>query len=274
MKRLDYYYPTLGGSWILVALLLGGSLAFGVLLAILQRIVPSPVWTATSLSYLMSMILPFIFIFYVGGIRRKEGFPAVPVNRPVFGSLKGIGVFSLAALAMLSMTVVMDPLTNLIPMPEWIKAVFERVFLYTNLYDSILATCILAPLCEELLCRGMMMRGIAHFSGPRKAIFWSAFLFALIHLNPWQAIPAFLIGLLFGWVYYRTGCLWLTIFLHCLNNSISTLLSRLVPDMGFDTALMDLISTENYIALYVAAVALLAGVIYLFNRYLPKPDAR
>ncbi len=44
--------------------------------------------------------------------------------------------------------------------------------------------------------------------------------------------------------------------------------------MGFDTALMDLISTENYIALYVAAVALLAGVIYLFNRYLPKPDAR
>ena len=80
MKRLDYYYPTLGGSWILVALLLGGSLAFGVLLAILQRIVPSPVWTATSLSYLMSMILPFIFIFYVGGIRRKEGFLAVPVN--------------------------------------------------------------------------------------------------------------------------------------------------------------------------------------------------
>lgn len=274
MKRLDYYYPTLGGSWIIVALLLGGSLAFGVLLAILQRFAPSPVWSTTTVSYLASMLLPLIFVFYVGGLRRKAGFPALPLNQPAFGSLKGIGVFSLAALAMLAMTVVMDPLTNLIPMPDWIKSIFERVFLYTNLYDSILATCILAPLCEELLCRGMMMRGIAHFSGPRKAIFWSAFIFALIHLNPWQAIPAFLIGLFFGWVYYRTGCLWLTIFLHCLNNSLSTLLSRLLPDMSFDTALMDLISTENYIAIYVASVALLAGVIYLFNRYLPKPDAR
>jgi len=274
MKRLDYYYPTLGGSWILVALLLGGSLAFGILLVILKEFVPSPVWNSTSLSYLLSMILPVVFIFYTGGFRRKAGFEPIPVNRPEFGQMKGWQVFAVAALAMVALTVVIDPLTALIPMPDSVKNLFESVFLHTTLFESILATCILAPLLEELLCRGMMMRGIAHFSGPRAGILWSAFIFALIHLNPWQAIPAFALGLLFGWLYYRTGCLWLTIFLHCLNNSLSTVLSRVFDDVGMDTGYIDLLSTENYIALYVGSVALLAGAIWLFNKYLHKPEAQ
>ena len=274
MKRLDYYYPTLGGSWLIVLLLLASSLIFGIALILLKQYAPSPIWNASYFSYLLSMVLPLAFIFYTGGFRRKQGFQAIPVNRPEYGQMKGWQVFAVAAVAMIALTVVIDPLTALMPMPDKVKALFEQVFLQTNLFDSILATCILAPLLEELLCRGMMLRGIAHFSGPRKAIFWSAFLFALIHLNPWQAVPAFALGLLFGWLYYRTGCLWLTIFLHCLNNSLSTVLTRTIPDMGMDTSYMDLLSTENYIGLYVGCVVLLAGAIWLFNKYLRKPEVQ
>ncbi|WP_409994892.1 CPBP family intramembrane glutamic endopeptidase [Chitinophaga pinensis] len=38
---------------------------------------------------------------------------------------------------------------------------------------------------------------------PRKAIVISALFFGLIHLNPWQALPAFCIGLLLGWVFTK-----------------------------------------------------------------------
>ena len=272
MKRLDYYYPSLGGSWALVGLLLASSLIFGLALGIVQQIHPSPVLGSTTVSYLCSMVLPMLFIWLMATRGRKEGATAVAVNQPAFGQLKGFPTFALAALAMLALTVVIDPLTSLIPMPELIKAAFEKIFLHTKLADTIIATCILAPLLEELLCRGMIQRGIARTHSPRSAILWSAFIFALIHMNPWQAIPAFLLGLLFGWVYYRTGCLWLTIFLHCLNNSLSTLLSRLIPDMGMDTGFIDLLSTESYIALYAGALALLAGCIWLLWKHLPKPD--
>ena len=274
MKRLDYYYPSLGGSWLLVALLIGGSLVFGLALGVLQMIVKSPILGSTTVSYLCSMVLPMLFIWLMATRGRNEGAAAVAVNRPDFGQLKGFPTFALAALAMLALTVVIDPITSLMPMPEPIKSLFEKIFLQTKLADTVIATCILAPLLEELLCRGMIQRGIARTHSPRTAILWSAFIFALIHLNPWQAIPAFVLGLLFGWVYYRTGCLWLTIFLHCLNNSLSTLLSRLIPGMAIDTGFTDIMSTENYIALYIAAVALLAGAVWLLNKYLPKPEAR
>ena len=274
MKRLDYYYPSLGGSWVLVGLLLAGSLIFGLALGVVQGLISSPVVSSTTLSYLLSLFLPMLYIWLMATRNRNEGAPAVPVNSPAFGGMKGWQVFLTAGLGMLALTVVIDPLTSLMPMPELVRSLFERVFLETNLVDSIIATCILAPLLEELLCRGMIQRGIARTHSPRAAILWSAFIFAVIHMNPWQALPAFVLGVLFGWVYHRTGCLWLTIFLHCLNNSLSTLLSRLLPDMGFDKGFIDILPTESYIALYAGAVALLAGAIWLLNKHLPKPEAR
>lgn len=274
MKRLDYYYPSLGGSWALVGLLLAGSLIFGLALGIVQRIFPSPVLSSTTVSYLCSMVLPMLFIWLMATRAQKEGVPAVAVNQPAFGQLKGLPTFALAALAMLALTIVIDPLTSLLPMPELVKAAFEKIFLQTNLADSIIATCILAPLLEEMLCRGMIQRGIARTHSPRAAILWSAFIFALIHMNPWQALPAFVLGVLFGWVYYRSGCLWLTVFLHCLNNSLSTLLSRLIPDMGIDAGFIDLLPTGGYITLYAGALALLFGCLWLLRKYLPKPDVQ
>ena len=106
---------------------------------------------------------------------------------------------------MLSLSVVIEPTTSFIPMPDSIKAIFEKAFVESALWDMIVSTCILAPLLEELLCRGIMLRGmLARRKAPWKAIVWSALIFAVMHMNPWQSIPAFLIGLLLGWVYYRT----------------------------------------------------------------------
>lgn len=274
MKRLDYYYPSLGSSWLLFALLLAGQLIFGLGLAVLQAIWPNPLWTTTTLSYLLSMVFPLLFIFYMGSVQRRQGAPAVPLNRPDFGRMKGVPTFALAAVAMLSATVLIDPLGAVMPMPDWFKALMEKAFLNTTLTDSIIATCILAPLCEELIFRGMVQRGVTRSRGVKSGIFWSAFLFALVHMNPWQSIPAFILGLLFGWVYHRTGCLWLTIFLHCLNNSLSTLLSRVIPEMGVDSGFINLMPTGGYIALYAGAAVWLFLTLWLLRKYLPKPEAR
>lgn len=80
--------------------------------------------------------------------------------------------------------------------PDFIKEFYDNMKL--NPWSSFLTVVIFAPLFEELLCRGVILRGLLHHITPAKAIFWSALMFAVMHLNPWQALPAFMVGLLMG----------------------------------------------------------------------------
>ena len=264
IQDFKYYRPGLGGSWLLVGLTLAGSLVGGIATAM---------WPAApqSLTYAIMMSLPLAWCLVNGQHAAAMGEIPTAINEPRFGKLGAALFLGLAALAMLTMSVVIEPTTTFIPMPDSIKAIFEKAFVDSALWDMILSTCILAPLLEELLCRGMMLRGMLdRGKEPWKAIFWSAFLFSFMHLNPWQSIPAFLMGLFLSWVYWRTRCLWATIFLHCLNNSISTAISRIWPDMSIDTGLKDILAPNTYWTVYVVSAFVLVVTLYvLYEKTLP-----
>lgn len=269
-NRYDFCLPTLGGSWLLVALFIAGSLIFGLILGWAQGISGSAILKAQSLSYILSFVIPFAFIFLKAGqAMNAENAVSRPVDRLDSGGFKPLAFFGVIALAMLALTVIIEPLSTFIPMPDSIKDLFEKIFNNSSTFDLVLSTCILAPLCEEFFCRGIMMRGIMNHSTPWKAIFWSAFIFAAIHMNPWQSIPAFIIGVFFGWIYYRTGSLRATIFLHCLNNSTAVALSKIFPDMGADEGIIDLMPAGQYAVLYAVCLAVAAVCILLLNKKLP-----
>jgi membrane protease YdiL (CAAX protease family) len=84
-----------------------------------------------------------------------------------------------------------------------------------------------APILEELLVRGILLRGLSVNWGIRAGVLWSAFFFALLHLNPLQAAPAFVNGVVWAIVLLRTGSLGTTLFLHALNNGFVFLLVQL-----------------------------------------------
>ncbi|MBQ0123639.1 MAG: CPBP family intramembrane metalloprotease [Bacteroidales bacterium] len=252
MDVFKRYLPNLGECWILVVALLLGSIVTGLTLP------AAPM----SLTYAISMAFPMIYIIFLGRKQRC----AAALNNPDFKHLGAFGAFAISALAMLCLMVVSEPCTSFIPMPESIKALFEKVFYNTPLWDSVLSTCILAPLAEEFLCRGIMMRGMLSHGSPARAIIWSAVIFAVMHANPWQSIPALIFGLFFGWIYYRTGCLWLTIFLHCMNNSISTVMARLLPDQEVDEGLMDIMGSNYWILFAVAMIMLAASIYFIYEK--------
>lgn len=110
---------------------------------------------------------------------------------------------------------------RLIPMPDLIQDIFKSEFGRKTSYSSaVFRAVFVAPIVEELLYRGAIFAGLlAHYTRNR-AIFWSAFLFGVGHLNPWQFPPALLYGLVFAWWYFRTGSLWPALFGHALNNLI------------------------------------------------------
>lgn len=86
---------------------------------------------------------------------------------------------------------------------------------------------VLAPIFEELLFRRAIIRHSVRY-GEKTAILFSAATFALFHGNLFQFFYAFGIGLLFGYIYVRTGKLIYTIFLHAIINFWGTIVAQFV----------------------------------------------
>ncbi len=266
-QYLKFYKPTLGHAWLMVALVLVGSVVIGGI-GLFWREVPQ------SLTYFLMMMIPLLWCWWMGRQAEAAGIRPLAIHQPHYGKLPAWGFFALIAIALVTLSFVIEPTASFIPMPDSIKAIFEAAFVNSPLWDMIISTCILAPLLEELLCRGMVLRGLLTRMKPGRAIFWSALIFAVMHMNPWQSIPAFLIGLLLGWVYWRTHSLWATIFMHCLNNSLSTFLSRVFPDVTIETSWRDMLPTNLYWICYAAALVLLVVTIYILHEKTVSPQVQ
>lgn len=90
---------------------------------------------------------------------------------------------------------------------------------------TALATLVVAPLAEELFFRGFVFPGLIRPLGLVPAMAISGFVFAVFHVTGSDSaglvLPFGLIGMLFAWVYYRTGSLWPSIGTHFLFNLVS-----------------------------------------------------
>ena len=129
---------------------------------------------------------------------------------------------------------------------------------------------LLAPISEELVFRGAILRALLQWT-PRHwtAIAISALLFALIHANPAQMPHAFLVGLLLGWLYYRTDSIVPGIVYHWVNNSIAYIVYNLYPDP--DMKLLDLFGSQRTVAAAVLfSLLILLPSLYQLNLRLRK----
>lgn len=196
--------------------------------------------------------------------RRNEGFyDGYAIDNNNFGSHKGITMFFAATVLSIATAFVIEPASMLLPeMPEdKVKAM--EALLDGPAWVTIISVCIFAPFFEEWLCRGIVLRGMLKLVKPTWAIIISALFFALIHMNLWQAVPAFLMGLVFGYVYYKTGSLKLTMLMHCVNNTMAFVVSR-IPSLKDMEYFADVLSPWAYAGVYTAAcIALICGFIIL-----------
>ena len=111
----------------------------------------------------------------------------------------------------------------------------------------------------------MVLRGLLTKMKPVWAIVISALFFAVIHANPWQALNAFLIGLLMGYVYYKTGSLILTMIIHFVNNGTAVVLSNVESLKDYDYWI-DILGKQQYTLVFIASCVVLAACIAIFSR--------
>lgn len=82
----------------------------------------------------------------------------------------------------------------------------------------LIESCIIAPIFEEILYRGILLKGLINRYNSKKAIIYSALIFGIAHLNLPQGINAFFLALIIGTVFYYTRSLYLCMVMHFANN--------------------------------------------------------
>ena len=82
----------------------------------------------------------------------------------------------------------------------------------------LLLAVVTGPVAEELFFRGFLYGWLRQRLGVARGLLLSAFLFAILHMDPVAFLPILGLGLLFGWVYERTGSLAAPIAVHVFHN--------------------------------------------------------
>jgi len=85
-----------------------------------------------------------------------------------------------------------------------------------------LSYCIFGPIAEEICFRGILLGGLLKMRcRPWIAILITALAFSLVHGYAAKLVGTLLIGIIIGWLYWRTDSIIPCLIIHIVNNSIA-----------------------------------------------------
>lgn len=91
---------------------------------------------------------------------------------------------------------------------------------------------VVAPVVEEIFFRGFLYAGLRGRYGWQKAAVISAALFAVVHLQLTAVAPIFLLGLVFAFLYERSGSIWPAVLMHVSSNALALGAAYLILQLG------------------------------------------
>lgn len=176
--------------------------------------------------------LPYLVTVWMQGRRFREVVNFEKPDRARFLPVVLIG-FSFCMIANVVGTAFTQFLSNLgltadmpdLPMPrDW-----------SGVCLAFLAIAVEPALMEEFALRGVVLGSLRRYSDGA-AVLISAILFAAMHGNLEQIPFAFLVGVVLGVAYVKTGSLWTGVCIHFLNNLFSLVLTYILEGGGLTTA--------------------------------------
>lgn len=213
--------------------------------------VPMDMITMTSLAMVASTLMMSWHLLHFGYVNLAED-KYKEVKLPV---LAVAIVFIFAAMYVLNLVIEQAGIPNMLE--ETFIAMSRNPF-------GMLSIALLAPTLEELLFRGAIQGVLLNtLRKPWVAIVVSSLIFGVVHMNPAQIPFAFLLGMMFGWLYYRTGSLLPGIVGHVLNNSTAAINMILYGNSTIEEQI------ENPLTMWMWAVIAVA-VCFVAARWLNK----
>jgi len=130
---------------------------------------------------------------------------------------------------------------------------------------NLLMIAILPAVGEELLFRGLFQR-LFHdwLKNIHVAIILAGILFGAMHLQFYGILPRTVLGILFGYLFYWSGSLWIPVFAHFLNNGTAVTLSYLEKQDLIGTSYQDFGSSDNVFVI-LSSLVIIAMALYVFR---------
>ncbi len=145
---------------------------------------------------------------------------------------------------------------------------------------GLLVVALSAGICEEVMFRGFVMKAYEKL-GMKSSIVYSALLFGLFHFNIQNLLGPIYLGLIFGYMVYKTDSIFAAMIGHTANNAFALLLGMLVtkievdPELAADVVASGVVSdtlTMLLGAIGIGIIAVICGVIVFFLlKLLPEP---
>ena len=134
-----------------------------------------------------------LYLWWQGYFKNKEFIG--PAIKPI--------ILGWCAVLMLSDLTISMFLSNFLYwLPDFMEDTYDLII---NNWAGMLLVAVAVPIVEEIIFRGIITRQLLKRLKPWKALLISGAIFGIIHINPAQIIPAFVSGIILGWVYYRTS---------------------------------------------------------------------
>lgn len=168
-----------------------------------------------AITQLLLVALPLLFGWYLKTDFKK----ALSLYQPKLVHTIGAVVF------WIGLFLVSNGLANLMmPLSSYNQEVNEQLttaLMYDNIWINLWVVAVMPAICEEILFRGMIYKGIENQGrSPKRAILISGILFGLMHMDFIRMVPTALLGIGFAYVLYKSGSIFLCMLMHFLNNGM------------------------------------------------------
>ena len=215
-----------GVFFIVLISILGAFFSGGLIMAISLASSDKPDQLYTFISFIVGqgfMIIPLLWYINSKNASFKKTIRLNPISSQILFSTV------LFSLGLIIISDEMDRIMQtIIPAPEYITDLDQLLKPDTLLGFVLLfiAVSILAPIGEELLFRGFLQQFLEkYWSDTTKAILVTSFVFSAIHFNPYWFIQIYLLGIMLGFLTWKTNSVIPSIILHGLNNTMAMLFS-------------------------------------------------
>jgi membrane protease YdiL (CAAX protease family) len=166
---------------------------------------------------------------------------------------------------------------------EWMKIAEDEAATLTEAFMkmpdfgaflfNLFMIAVLPAIGEEFMFRGLLQRLFKEWLGNvHVAIFLSAFLFSAMHFQFYGFFPRMILGIIFGYMFYWSGSLWVPVCAHFINNGAAVVFSFLEQQGILSGDYESFGATENGWFIMLSGLAVPA-LMYLIYRLRPQPPA-
>jgi CAAX protease family protein len=200
---------------------------------------------------------------------------------------KDAGLVIILTFCMFPVTDFTGQINSALHLPDWLSGVQQWMVSKEDTADNLIAglmvkstlsdmllnilTIALIPaIAEELLFRGVFQKIFTGlFRSGHVAIWVTAVIFSAIHFQFFGFLPRLILGLVFGYLFFWSGNLWLPVISHFINNAFPVALSFFQgTQLANSSPEMPLWKQAIYLPLPV--IIIVAVLVYIRNKNIPR----